>query len=442
MNGDGTDAVDIAPFVDDTDDDKPENQQDSKKDDGQTPVEPNTPEAVEAENDAQSIGGDDEEEDTDLTGKITEKLDEVEKLIDKHKLVSLAQKVDGDGDGDGDDDNHQSDGSAETDNENERKSTMSYGADRRTSAEEALTQEEVQRSLKDQGIAFEGAKDEDLDKSKADEPSSSPYGDNVGGSTIQPGDIDETDKPVVKGNKKASTSSIMKLVDQYIKAGVIREADRYAKIDSMSNLTASAVENQSRALDAVMRATARKSARLNRLAIANANRRRAKRCADGDSGTTTDDKDLQATPSPVDPDGKADNGKTRDDDTKTSALIDRYGIARGSVTAHRGIYRWNLTAGSKKASRTHGIAKTMTGAIIAATNASGILGGLSVANDATIRRAAKRRDTKKAALTMSRATMAKRRSSALASKSHFADRPHTTRLSSAAVDNSDETALL
>ena len=112
------------------------------------------------------------------------------------------------------------------------------------------TADEVLDQVVDQGTMFDQAQDESHDESTV--PDSANVGDNYAGNTDTVSDTDDL-KPV-------TTSAAMRLADAYIKAGVLKEADRYNAIDRIaSTMTRTAARNQLKALDLVRNASRRKA---------------------------------------------------------------------------------------------------------------------------------------------------------------------------------------
>lgn len=112
------------------------------------------------------------------------------------------------------------------------------------------TADEVLDQVVDQGTMFDQAQDESHDESTV--PDSANVGDNYAGNTDTVSDTDDL-KPV-------TTSAAMRLADAYIKAGVLKEADRYNAIDRIaSTMTRTAARNQLTALELVRKASKRKA---------------------------------------------------------------------------------------------------------------------------------------------------------------------------------------
>ena len=112
------------------------------------------------------------------------------------------------------------------------------------------TADEVLDKVVDQGTMFDQAQDESHDESTV--PDSANVGDNYAGNTDTVSDTDDL-KPV-------TTSAAMRLADAYIKAGVLKEADRYNAIDRIaSTMTRTAARNQLTALELVRKASKRKA---------------------------------------------------------------------------------------------------------------------------------------------------------------------------------------
>lgn len=112
------------------------------------------------------------------------------------------------------------------------------------------TADEVLDQVVDQGTMFDQAQDESHDESTV--PDSANVGDNYAGNTDTVSDTDDL-KPV-------TTSAAMRLADAYIKAGVLKEADRYNAIDRIaSTMTRTAARNQLTALELVRKANKKAS---------------------------------------------------------------------------------------------------------------------------------------------------------------------------------------
>lgn len=112
------------------------------------------------------------------------------------------------------------------------------------------TADEVLDQVVDQGTMFDQAQEESHDEATV--PDSANVGDNYAGNTDTVSDTDDL-KPV-------TTSAAMRLADAYIKAGVLKEADRYNAIDRIaSTMTRTAARNQLKALELVRKATIRKA---------------------------------------------------------------------------------------------------------------------------------------------------------------------------------------
>lgn len=112
------------------------------------------------------------------------------------------------------------------------------------------TADEVLDKVVDQGTMFDQAQDESHDESTV--PDSANVGDNYAGNTDTVSDTDDL-KPV-------TTSAAMRLADAYIKAGVLKEADRYNAIDRIaSTMTRTAARNQLTALELVRKANKKAS---------------------------------------------------------------------------------------------------------------------------------------------------------------------------------------
>ena len=123
-------------------------------------------------------------------------------------------------------------GEDEEDTDTDRNATamaknMRRATDESGTVTDALTADEVLNDVVDQGTDFQPAQDKN-----ATEPNSTSaeVGDNYEGSQKTYDDADdETLKPV-------ATASAMRLADAYIRAGVLRESDRYAAIEGFAKL--------------------------------------------------------------------------------------------------------------------------------------------------------------------------------------------------------------
>lgn len=115
--------------------------------------------------------------------------------------------------------------------------------------DKTLSADEVLDQVVDQGTMFDQAQDEAHDESTV--PDSANVGDNYAGSQETVSDTEDL-KPV-------TTSAAMRLADAYIRAGVLKEADRYNAIDRIaSTMTRTAARNQLRALDLARKASVNK----------------------------------------------------------------------------------------------------------------------------------------------------------------------------------------
>ena len=167
-------------------------------------------------------------------------------------------------------------GEDEEDTDTDRNATamaknMRRATDESGTVTDALTADEVLNDVVDQGIDFQPAQDKN-----ATEPNSTSaeVGDNYEGSQKTYDDADdETLKPV-------ATASAMRLADSYIRAGVLRESDRYAAIEGFSKLPKIAAEHELKALELVRKANARKTAAMRKAAMKRAAlNRKARRAA-------------------------------------------------------------------------------------------------------------------------------------------------------------------
>ena len=167
-------------------------------------------------------------------------------------------------------------GEDEEDTDTDREATamaknMRRATDESGTVTDALTADEVLNDVVDQGIDFQPAQDKN-----ATEPNSTSaeVGDNYEGSQKTYDDADdETLKPV-------ATASAMRLADAYIRAGVLRESDRYAAIEGFAKLPKIAAEHELKALDLVRKANARKTAAMRKAAMKRASlNRKARRAA-------------------------------------------------------------------------------------------------------------------------------------------------------------------
>ena len=167
-------------------------------------------------------------------------------------------------------------GEDEEDTDTDREATamaknMRRATDESGTVTDALTADEVLNDVVDQGIDFQPAQDKN-----ATEPNSTSaeVGDNYEGSKKTYDDADdETLKPV-------ATASAMRLADAYIRAGVLRESDRYAAIEGFAKLPKIAAEHELKALDLVRKANAKKTAAMRKAAMKRAAlNRKARRAA-------------------------------------------------------------------------------------------------------------------------------------------------------------------
>ena len=167
-------------------------------------------------------------------------------------------------------------GEDEEDTDTDRNATamaknMRRATDESGTVTDALTADEVLNDVVDQGTDFQPAQDKN-----ATEPNSTSaeVGDNYEGSQKTYDDADdETLKPV-------ATASAMRLADAYIRAGVLRESDRYAAIEGFAKLPKIAAEHELKALDLVRKANARKTAAMRKAAMKRASlNRKARRAA-------------------------------------------------------------------------------------------------------------------------------------------------------------------
>lgn len=127
---------------------------------------------------------------------------------------------------------------------------MRRATDENGTVTDALSADEVLKDVTDQGADFQPAQDQN-----ANEPNSTSaeVGDNYEGSKKTYDDADDdTLKPV-------ATASAMRLADAYIRAGVLRESDRYAAIEGFAKLPKIAAEHELKALDLVRKAGVRKA---------------------------------------------------------------------------------------------------------------------------------------------------------------------------------------
>jgi hypothetical protein len=123
--------------------------------------------------------------------------------------------------------------------------------------------DEILDDVKDNGVGYEDLIDNLSDAKDPDQP----VGDNEDGGSAEPDypvdsetDAPKTPKPGKPSEDTASTASVMRLVDSYIKAGVIAEANRFDAIERMSSMTKASVKNQLVAVKAVSKASAKRLA--------------------------------------------------------------------------------------------------------------------------------------------------------------------------------------
>lgn len=406
MKTSADDTVNVAPFVDDKPDDE---NKESVDDDAKTKddaVEGDSPEGIQAENQMQNDSSDDSADSN--ADELLSKIEDV--VLDKFKefLSSETEKVDAT-----DDDDKESDG-----DDTERTSAMSYserkvatGTDGKPS-DTALNPADVVDNAPKTGIDFDTVKEVDRQKDKSTEPGSSFLGDNFDGSTINPGDIDYTNTPVSKPDNAASTAStasVMKLVDQYIKAGVINESKRFDTIASLASLSPEAVKNQSLAIASIIDANKRRSEEMAAVArSAKMNRHFADDSTD-DADDQTDDADSVADDL-EDEDGE-NTAKNKDKSTsnKTCALIDMFGTAKATVARKSaGRFIWRTASRS-------GTATDLTKAIAAASKASGT--PLVRATDKNIEVASRRRKANRRAKIQAHRAQARRAAAARRNRS-------------------------
>lgn len=403
MNASADDTVNVAPFVDDKPDDE---NKESIDDDAKTEddaVEGDSPEGIQAENQMQNNDSDDSDDSADSAdSNMDELLSKIEDVVlDKFKefLSSETENVDAA------DDDKKSDG-----DDTERTSAMKY-SDRKVATgtngkpSDALNPADVVEDAPKTGIDFDTVKEVDRQKDKATEPGSSFLGDNFDGSTINPGDIDYTNTPVSKPDNAAataSTASVMKLVDQYIKAGVINESKRFDTIASLASLSPEAVKNQSLAIASIIDANKRRSEEM--AAVARSAKLNRHFADDADDTDDTDDQNDDAD-SVVDDleDENGDNtakNKDKATGTKTCALIDMFGTAKATVARRSaGRFIWRTASRS-------GTATNLTKAIAAASKASGT--PLVRATDKNIQVASKRRKASRRAKIQAHRTQVRR----------------------------------
>lgn len=402
MKTSADDTVNVAPFVDDKPDDENKESVDDNAKTEDDAVEGDSPEGIQAENQMQNDSSDDSVDSN--ADELLSKIEDV--VLDKFKefLSSETEKVDAT-----DDDDNESDG-----DDTERTSAMSYserkvatGTDGKPS-DTALNPADVVDNAPKTGIDFDTVKEVDRQKDKSTEPGSSFLGDNFDGSTINPGDIDYTNTPVSKpGNaaSTASTASVMKLVDQYIKAGVINESKRFDTIASLASLSPEAVKNQSLAIASIIDANKRRSEEMAAVArSAKMNRHFA-----DDADDQTDDAD-SVVDDLEDEDGE-NTAKNKDKSTsnKTCALIDMFGTAKATVARKSaGRFIWRTASRS-------GTATDLTRAIAAASKASGT--PLVRATDRNIEAAFRRRKANRRAKIQAHRAQARRAAAARRNRS-------------------------
>lgn len=430
MSTNTDDTVDAAPFVDDTDDkdvkDTVENEDSGNEtDDSENqPVDPDSKEGVEAENDAQSSDDDSQQDIDGFLSKIEDKV--IDRLIERMA-----------------DDSSKTSALDSDDASTERKNAMTYGVKKRAEDEnkpdETLTPEEVLNQAPDQGIAFEQVKNDDLTESEV--PGSANVGDNLDGSQKNPGDIDDTNETVDKPHEKttASTASIAHLVDQFIKAGIYDEDERWAKVEALSNSSAVKVKTASAVIDLMRKAQKAQSDKFARLAMQKSAMTAAK-CAD--DGTKTDDDEMDAVPSPVDPDTDTDkDDDKKEEETKTSAIIDQYGTVRGIVAGRKGKYSWKLVDSTNHDSgRRAGVTGSMASAIRQASTSFGK--PLSEATTVNIVSASKRRASRIAKVQASVKHSGAERTARRAMPARRTARPETPKLARRTAPVDDVTTAL
>lgn len=426
MSTNTDDTVDAAPFVDDTDDKDVKNTVEDEDSGNETddsenqPVDPDSKDGVEAENEAQSSDDDGQQDIDGFLSKIEDKV--IDRLIERMA-----------------DDSSKTSALDSDDANTERKNAMTYGVRKRAEDEnkpdETLTPEEVLNQAPDQGIAFEQVKNDDLTESEV--PGSANVGDNLDGSQKNPGDIDDTNETVDKPHEKttASTASVLHLVDQFIKAGVYDEDERWAKVEELSNSSAVKVRTASAIIDLMHKAQKDQSDKFARLAM----QKSAAKCAD--DGTKTDDDEMDAVPSPVDPDTDTDKDDDKKEDTKTSAIIDQYGTVRGIVAGHKGRYSWKLVdSTNRSAGRRSGVTDSMFSAIRHASTSFGK--PLSEATTVNIISASKRRAQRVAKVQSSVNRSVSKRTERHAMPKRRIARPETPKLARPSAHVDDVTTAL
>jgi hypothetical protein len=225
-----TDRIDDSDVLDDTDDVTAE--EDSGKDNDF--VESDSNEALEDES---SASDEDDEDNEDIAKAISDGFDKVLKAINSDTK------------------------SCETGKGRYMKRNASKRvADEATAPKSA---DEILDDVKDNGVGYEDLIDNLSDAKDPDQP----VGDNEDGGSAEPDypvdsetDAPKTPKPDKPSEDTASTASVMRLVDSYIKAGVIAEANRFDAIERMSSMSKASVKNQLVAVKAVSKASAKRLA--------------------------------------------------------------------------------------------------------------------------------------------------------------------------------------
>jgi methylthioribose-1-phosphate isomerase len=203
-------------------------------------VEGDSPEAVEAEQKAQSNDSESEPKDDDSSeSKDSDAIakaitDGFEKVLDVMSKNSEEKK-------------------ANTADDTRKVSSMvmktrATATDDQGTLEDPKTPDEVLDETQDTGENFEDTAEE---LSGMDGTEASPVGDNGEGSK---------EEPPYNTVEKASLASVMNLVDSYIKASVLPEKARFASIERFSTITKDAAKNQLRAAKAVGEAADKKIA--------------------------------------------------------------------------------------------------------------------------------------------------------------------------------------
>jgi hypothetical protein len=234
-----TDRIDDSDVLDDTDDVTAE--EDYGKDNDF--VESDSNEAIEDES---SASDEDDEDNEDIAKAISDGFDKVLKAINSDTK------------------------SCETGKGRYMKRNASKRvADEATAPKSA---DEILDDVKDNGVGYEDLIDNLSDAKDPDQP----VGDNEDGGSAEADypvnsetDAPKTPKPDKPSEDTASTASVMRLVDSYIKAGVIAEANRFDAIERMASMTKASVKNQLVAVKAVSIASA------NRLAAVKASVKKA-----------------------------------------------------------------------------------------------------------------------------------------------------------------------